>query len=511
MTDTDTDLEPGTAPRSTMAAPSGRPENRAARIVLRTLSLLVLSAALPALLLGEMADVGRSEAWVVTLVIMIWAGVRLSLLWVRGTPRLFDFFFWLFVYIFLGIAPTVQIRSGLISTTTPGVDGWFDLPTAGVVALGLACYEIGRLAWVVVEHYRPAGRSAAVRTVSSRRTWILLAGATLLAAYVLSRLGATIFLGSREAAGAAREAAWPDPAVRSVIFASGVYPLLVSIGAVVQLRRGDQVSAVARRWMKAIALGCAAILLLIVNPIASARYSFGTVAFALVVFAGAVATRQRARLTMLATIGGFLFVFPLADAFRRVETGTRSRTDFFGEYPSNPDYDAFWQIANALSYWIDGLVEPFNQFLGSVLFWVPRALWPDKPEGTGVVLAAYRGYSFDNLSAPMWAEALVNGGVVAVVLTFLALGVGLRAMDTRIVPALATGGVWAIAGAVLPVYMTILLRGSLLQATGALALMIGCLILVRGPRSDVGPPTSSAGAATPTALGPPFQARTDLQ
>lgn len=458
---------------------------RATRIVIRTLSVLVLSAALPALLVSEIADVGRSEAWVITLVLMIWAGFRLSLLWVRGEPRLFDFFFWLFVYIFMGIAPTAQIRSGLVSTTTPGMDNALDVPTAGVVALGVACYEIGRLLWIWREHARHGEREVAVRPVSKLRTIALYGVALVLSAYVLSRLGATLLLGSREAAAAAKEAAWPDPAMRELIFASGIYPLLVSVGALSQIRRSTA-SLLTRRRATVAAVFGAVILLMIVNPIASARYTFGTVAFALAAFAGAVVTRRRARLTMLAVVGGFLFVFPILDAFRRPE-GTASRAGFFDEYLANPDYDAFWQVANALSFSIDGLVVPMRQLMGSLLFWVPRAIWPTKPTGTGVLLAEYRGYTFDNLSAPMWAEALVNGGLVAVVIVFLLLGASLRAMDTRIRPAFARGGVWALAGAIFPAYMTILLRGSLLQATGALALTIACILVVRGAPNELEP------------------------
>lgn len=455
-------------------------------------SLAVLSVAIPAFLVADVADLPRSDAWVMTLALAVWAGIRLSFLWVRGTPRLFDFFFWLFTYIFMGIAPTAQILSGLTSTTTPGVDTGLDMPTAGVVLLGVICYEIGRLLWMLREsRRRTEGRQVVVRPVSSWGTIVLSLISLALSGYVLSRLGAIALLGSRDAAAAARVAVWPDPAVRSVVFASGIYPLLVSVGALAQLRRTAS-NPQSRRIALIGAVTGAAILLLIVNPVTSARYSFGTVAFALAVFAGAVATRRRARITMLAAIAGFLFVFPIADAFRRAGGEVSTRSGFFAEYLSNPDYDAFWQVANALSYWLEGLVTPLSQFAGSVLFWVPRALWANKPTDTGILLAEYRGYSFDNLSAPTWAEALVNGGVIAVVIAFLLIGLVLRAMDSRIVPALRTGGVWAIAGGILPVFMTILLRGSLLQATGALLLTIVCIVLVRGPRAP-------AGAAT----GPP--------
>jgi len=449
-------------------------------MVFFVLSIAVLSIGVPAYLLADVPYAPRSEAWVVTLLVMVWAGLRLSVLWIRGTPRLFDFFFWLFTYIFMGIAPTAQIRSGLVSTTTPGIDPGLDLLTAGVVVLGVVCYEIGRLVWAVREHQEGQHKSTSIaRPVGKTSTVVLFAVALLLSGYVLSKLGVTVLLGSRDAASAAREAVWPDPATRSVVFASGMYPLLVAVGALSQLVRTASTQA-RRRLSFVFALFGGAVLLLIVNPVTSARYTFGTVAFALLVYLGVVATRRAARLTMLGTIFGFLFLFPIADAFRRVGGGEVTRTGFFSEYLSNPDYDAFWQIANALSYWIDGLVIPLNQFLGNVLFWVPRSLWPDKPTDTGILLAQYRGYTFDNLSAPMWAEALVNGGIVAVIVVFLAYGLLTRWMDSQIVSAIDEGGVWAIAGAVLPVFTTILLRGSLLQATGPLILTVVCIFAVRG-------------------------------
>lgn len=461
-----------------------------ARIALVALSIGVLSIVLPVALVSDIPDRGRSEAWIITLLIMIYGGVRLSASWVSGRPRLFDFFFWVFAYIFMGLAPTAQIRADAVSTTTPGIDPAFDLPTAGIVALGLGCYELARAAWILLQHVRPPRAAGVSRPVSAARAIGLAVVGLGISAFFVAQLGPAAALGSREAAFAAREARWPDPALRAVMYAASVYPLLIATGALAQLRRVAR-SRAGRVGFTVAALAAAVVLLLIVNPIASARYTFGTVAVALAVFAGAVATRSRARLTMLLAIAAFLFLFPIADAFRTDEVRV-NRTSFFGEYLGNPDYDAFWQVANSLAYWLDGLVEPARQFLGSILFWVPRAVWPDKPTDTGIVLAEYRGYSFDNLSAPMWAEAMVNGGIAGVVVVFIALGILLRAMDVRIATAFASGGVWAIVGAVLPVYMTILMRGSLLQATGATTVMVVCLLLVAGRGR---PPGDESGGA----------------
>ena len=158
-------------------------------------------------------------------------GIRLSLLWVRGMPRLFDFFFWLFVYIFMGIAPTAQIRSGLISTTTPGWTSALDMPTAGMIVLGVACYEIGRLVWILLEHRRidrggPARRSRGHKVARARSCspshWCSVRTSCRSSVHRIPRKPGGV--------GAAREAAWPDPAVRAHL-CEWVSPMLVAVGA----------------------------------------------------------------------------------------------------------------------------------------------------------------------------------------------------------------------------------------------------------------------------------------
>jgi hypothetical protein len=262
------------------------------------------------------------------------------------------------------------------------------------------------------------------------------------------------------------------------MYALAIYPLLVGIGAVTQVRKA--VRRALSGWYLVVILGAVVVLLIVVNPISSARYSLGTVLFALAVYAGAMTNIRRVRITLVAAIVGLIFLFPLADAFRSPAVNL-ARNGFFGEYKSNPDYDAFWQIANAYSYVLDGLVQVLRQAFGSVFFWVPRAIWADKPVDTSILLANYRGYSFTNLSAPLWAEFLVNGGIPMLVIGFVLTGYFLRAMDIRLLPAFSAAGYWAIVGAIFPVYMTILLRGSLLQATGAVAIALLCLLVVRSP------------------------------
>jgi hypothetical protein len=449
-----------------------------ARLVAVSAAIAILAIAVPVGILFEVPDSGRSQAWPITLLIAVWGGVRLSVLWTKGEAKLFDFFFWLYTYLFMGVAATVQLRANDIPYTTPGMSASLDLPTAWVVLLGVACYEVSRAIWLLARR-RSAPRELQPAAISPGRTVLLYLVGLALSAYYVSKVGLRLAIANRYAADTMLSQIWPEPSTRAIFTAVAVYPILVAVGAVIQVRRaapaGDPVRVVL--WLMA-AAGIA-VLGVVASPVSSARYTFGTVAFAILVYLGVTRTRLRTRIATGGMIGAMLFVFPVLDIFRGGSIDLSRKGSFFAEYSGNPDYDSFWQIANALSYSVSDSMQPFRQILGSMLFWVPRVLWPDKPTDTGVMLANYRGYSFGNLSAPIWSEFLVNAGVIAVGVGFVFLGVALTSLDRQMAPAHAKGGWRGLVGAILPVYMMILMRGSLLQATGALVVASACLWWVR--------------------------------
>lgn len=453
-------------------------------------SIAVLAIGIPGALVFTVEDVGRSQGWIITWLIGVWSGIRLSVRWVRGVPRLFDFFFWVFTYIFIGIAATASIRAGEVPWTTSGIDPALDIPAALIALAGVVAYEVGVFIRWASARQRSSSDLSTVG-ISVGRAWVLYLVGTAAVAYYVGKMGLSAIFSSRTTSAMAQVNNWSDSSTLAIVYAAAIYPLLVAVGAFVQHWRSLKPGESGRVGYALVIVGGFLGLMLVANPLSSARYTAGTVAFALVMFLGAAATPMRARLTMLGTIVAFLFLFPVLNIFRNEGTQLTERQGFFSEYIANPDYDAFFQIANAYSYMVDGLVEPGRQFLGSLLFWVPRSMWSGKPEDTAIVLADYRGYKFTNISAPFWAELVVNGGVLAVVLGFLLIGIALRGLDDRLVPAYAQTGWWGVAGSILPVYSLILWRGSLLQATGALAVMLAGLFWIRkkAPR-DTGPPGS---------------------
>ncbi|WP_216099691.1 hypothetical protein, partial [Curtobacterium sp. MMLR14_002] len=127
----------------------------------------------------------------------------------------------------------------------------------------------------------------------------------------------------------------------------------------------------------------AATLLLVVNPISSARYAIGTVYLAILAAVGVWGTLRRYRVVGLSTLGALFFLFPIASTFRNsLDTKVSLKNPL--ESLLSGDFDSFNQINNTVYFVASKGITWGDQLLGVVFFWVPRALWPDKAIDTGV-------------------------------------------------------------------------------------------------------------------------------
>jgi hypothetical protein len=132
------------------------------------------------------------------------------------------------------------------------------------------------------------------------------------------------------------------------------------------------------------------------------------------------------------------------------------------------DYDAFMQLALGIKQVTNGEFPILNQALGSLLFYFPRSIWQSKPLDTGVALAQMNGLQFQNLSAPWILEAFVNLRVFGVFFVSIFIIYILSKFDNSfnknifnyLIAAILSGSIF------------ILLRGSLLQATGRIAFSV---------------------------------------
>ena len=142
-------------------------------------------------------------------------------------------------------------------------------------------------------------------------------------------------------------------------------------------------------------------------------------------------------------------------------TGKLSIVEFI-PLSQNGSFDAFPQISNGLYALSKGAFPLFNQILGSIFFYIPRSIWPNKPLDTGIVVAQFHGLAFQNLSAPWVLELFVNGRYPILIVGVVIVVRYLFRQESHAGP-VSFQSVYII---IMFGLLLILMRGSLLQATG---------------------------------------------
>ncbi len=234
------------------------------------------------------------------------------------------------------------------------------------------------------------------------------------------------------------------------------------------LRLGNRISPATKIVVSFISL---TILFIFANPLGNSRQTF-LLAFLPIVFASIsgnfVLGRLIAFLIFLVTIFGQPVSYAIthsAQNFRLL--GFEGVFNSFSFKPSQiltgGDFDSFGMFATGLTHLgPQNFNIPFSQFFGVVFYWVPRSLWPGKPQDTAVEIATLASFRFQNLSAPWLLELLANGGLVLVLLGAFLIPRALKKFDLFsnnhdfkfLLTYLLIGSEF------------ILLRGSLLQASG---------------------------------------------
>lgn len=455
---------------------------------------LLLCALIPGYVLVKMSEdqairVELGEAAVLQLAITAWAGARLTAMIAAGRLRPVAFFFWCYVYVWLGVAGAAQIAAQMTPVAAPLNER--SIRGAQVMILvGLLAWELGGL--YIRARPRPLREPRTV-TVSRLRvplTMLLLAASPLI---VVKLGGIRALFTSRQATGDALRAAGliatDDKAAGTLLVAGatvGAFLLLyLTLWRFAQLPKRTTSG-----WALVVTL--IALNLVINNPISLPRYWFGTVALSLVLLSRRLSL---GRTFMACVVLCLVVVFPYADKYRysgaaSAGLGVHGSTPLAEQFVSKSDYDSFPQVITSAELVAENGPTYGRQAEGVLLFWLPRKIWPDKPYDTGVVLAQYNDFLINtNLSAPLWAEFYVNFGLVAVAIGFAGLGLASRRLDDGYLRGILSGRhtVVTLVTPVLATYQMIILRGSLLQAMSRLAVLValGLLLLRVVRRSGV--------------------------
>lgn len=350
--------------------------------------------------------------------------------------------FWAFVVVWVGFAPLFQIRDNVLP--------WRDTPlyqhyvTAQVILLlAVVCFWLGYTrpwirrtapAWAARTGESPprTGTHRRLAVTVEKATAVTVAAAGLAIVCLPMTGGLAVRFATRDALQQAiREAGLIGGRDLALLGLLGILPAAVAMVALVLCLvcwRNRRYADRRTKWMLIGATAVAAGLNVIYNnPLSANRFS----SFSVLLAAGFALLRfdtQRWR-TAFTTVMlfGLAVVYPLANLFRNERSRGNLRLGLDAYYTN--DFDGFQQTVNAV-YYVDVHGHTWgHHLLSALLFWVPRSLWEGKAIGAGNVVAASRGYDFQNLSLPFWTEVFLEFSLVGVVVLFYFYGRAARRLD----------------------------------------------------------------------------------
>jgi oligosaccharide repeat unit polymerase len=498
----------------------------------RTLFLwaaLILCGLLPLLFLYSIDNLAPVAATSVLLqwVIVLWSGLRLSAIAGAGKARPIATTFWLYVYVWLGIAGFVQLMSGRSPPSWPTpLDPRNLLVTQLVILAGLSAVELGALGAEQrrrrdtsdfpghsvpdMQDARELGAGSQPRsswlsgllrrTVSGRAIlWLCLYAVVTFPFWLHQLGGVNALLDSRQALSSAVYGSGDSKVLGGIIVALSTVPVFVAAYALWLGRVRNLVRRGLTGLLLCVLIG---INLLINSPIAMPRFWTGTILVAIIFGTAWVRRHGGIRIVILSALIGTIVLFPYG-AYFRYSTGFKPVDDVVQTIQTKSDYDSFQMVGAAVHRVNDRGHTMGEQAAGAMLFFVPRSEWPSKPTDTGAKLAGEVGLDYTNLAAPLWAETYLDFGFAGVILVFLIYGYFMRRIDDIFLR--ATSPFLLFAAPVIAGYSVIVLRGPLLQAMVRLFAIAFCLWFIsrRSMRNQAPKQRSTAEMPSASTEKPP--------
>lgn len=419
---------------------------------------------------------------ILALFIIWYSSAQLAILSAKGQKRLLSMTFWVFVYIWLGLSPLFQISVGKMPW--PIIASEDQVTYALIISIiGLLSYDAGMflVGYLIKTHN---ANSTAKLILDERKILsfapisIVTAGIIVVAFYG----GVDVFLLAREARGAYLSELYSksqvlllDNLLKAIIFVS-----LLSV-FVLWLRRTN--NCLTKKNILTFVFLTVLIMfnVYVNNPVSTARYRFGTVVMSLLFIGLKWNKKTSFPLWTLTLIAFLLIIFPYADFFRISTDVSIESLEFRPVYEHlvvNGDYDAFQQLSNTVAYVSNEGITWGKQLLGVIFFAIPRDLWPNKPLGSGEFIALNSGYYYTNLSCPLWAEAYLNGGLIAVIIIFAAYGALTEIMEHRYLSRQKGATFLDIFVPFFASYQIFFLRGDLMSAFAYIVPIILFMVLI---------------------------------
>ena len=455
------------------------------------IAFTLLAGLIPLVEVGALSAQSPQPHWtypaLIYVAITVYAGARLAMFLDPARPQYLGIVFFVFVYVWMGLASVAQTASqtwpfGI--TLSEGIQ----LQGALLIAGGVIMFDAGRLLRRQLRRQLHRERQvivpAKVRRLSSSRVillcWIVIITSPL-AVFMLG--GLTAQFQNRLAAFAAL---YPGGVINGVVQQQILFGALardgwtvlafVALYALLLVMRERRTAKLPARTSHVILLLCVCGVNVVINsPFANARFWMGTIVIALLLSRRFFLTWPGKAVFLTAILIGTAVIFPYGNVFRTANYQIPPGYGVVSAFETDPDYDASFEVAATVQYTQLNGLSVGQQLLGDVAFWVPRQLWPGKPTDTGYIIGYFLNTPTPNVSAPLWAEGFIDFGWLGGAAYLLFAGYASGALD----------GAWGrgvgpldFSRLLLPLlagYSVILLRGSLLQAMAQLTAF--CLLI----------------------------------
>ncbi len=175
-----------------------------------------------------------------------------------------------------------------------------------------------------------------------------------------------------------------------------------------------------------ISIICLGVILILNFPTSTTRFWMGAIYIGIFLIMWDKKNKIKRRYDILLLVI-FSLIFPLLFAFKFydiqyfIEKGFQIKT--LTDSYNSVDYDAYSIIPRGITYVDENGIVYGKQFLGTLLFIVPRQIWVSKPYPTGDLIAKAQNQKYTNISCPFMMEGYINFGILGVIMFQTILGI----------------------------------------------------------------------------------------
>lgn len=417
------------------------PDNKTKKIVSIFCFVVLLGLIIPSFFLINSSG-SISINFILLFIVVQWSTIRLTYMATKGQRKLTFLFFYVFIYVFLGIQPLISAWTNVYPHKELFIQKEVYTYTIIIVAIGIAAFEIGYMRIKLLQassaHSFKLTKHVSPSLISINKLWVLIIVISGLTGVSIAVYGLNIYLSIRDGNSFNDVQTVGMSGTEAQLVINGIRALTaIVLFIALYVKKERRIVKVAP--IKSVSLTIAIIFLALLNvfvsnPLNAPRLWSGSVILTSLFLSFSWNGTKSFFKWTVAVSTGLLMLFSGTDP-RRIFAQTMMRGDevnisstiqSIGEgvasLPYDSNFDAFQMIAYTTLYTNKVGFSMGYQTLLPIFFWVPRNIWASKPIGSSDIVGEFAGFFNVNVSSPLWSEGYINFGIAGLILFLFIFG-----------------------------------------------------------------------------------------